>query len=71
MKTAGIIMVVAGIIMLMFTGFKYVTKENVIDVGPVEINKEETHRVNWPPMAGGVLLVGGFLFLVAAKKGHS
>ena len=41
MKTFGIILLVIGLIMTVFTGFTMVTKKNVVDVGPLEINKEE------------------------------
>jgi hypothetical protein len=69
MKTAGIVLVIAGIVMLIFTGFKYVTRDKVADIGPVEINKKETHNVNWTPVTGGILLIGGFLLLTASSKG--
>jgi hypothetical protein len=68
MKTAGLILVILGIIMLAFTGFKYVTKENVADIGPVEINKKSTRTVNWTPLTGAVLLVGGVLMVTASRN---
>ncbi|MCW2118960.1 hypothetical protein [Flavobacterium sp. 7A] len=64
MKTAGIILVVVGAIMMIYTGFNYVTKEKVVDIGPIEINKEKNNPVSWSPIIGGVILLGG-IFLVA------
>lgn len=68
MKSLGITLIVIGAIALLYTGFKFTTKEKVVDLGPLEVNKEKEHHVNWPPIAGGVLLVGGIVLLVTANK---
>ena len=68
MKTLGIVLLVVGAIMMIFTGFNIVTKEKVVDLGPVEINKEEKTPIYWSPVTGGVLLAAGILVLVAGKR---
>jgi uncharacterized membrane protein YdcZ (DUF606 family) len=68
MKKLGIILAAIGIIMMIYTGFNYVTKEKVVDIGPIEINKETNHPVEWSPIVGAVLLVGGILIIVTSKK---
>ncbi|MCW3072498.1 MAG: hypothetical protein JWO44_2388 [Bacteroidetes bacterium] len=68
MKTLGIILIVVGGLMMVITGFNYVTKEKVVDLGPLEINKEKSHPVQWSPIIGGVLLVGGIVALAVKKK---
>lgn len=67
-RNIGIILVVVGIIMMIYTGFSFVTKEKVVDIGPVEINKEEKHPVKWSPIIGAVLLVGGIVLIATGKK---
>lgn len=70
MKTLGIVLTILGILMMVFTGFNLVTKKEVADIGPVEINKEENNPVSWSPVIGGVLLVSGVaLTVIGAKKG--
>lgn len=54
--------------MTVFTGFNIVTKKKVVDLGPVEINKEEKTPVYWSPITGGILLVAGVIVLVAGKR---
>jgi hypothetical protein len=61
-------MVVIGIVMMLITGFNYVTKEKVVDLGKVEINKTENHPVQWSPIVGGVLLLGGIILIAANGK---
>jgi len=67
-KTIGIVLIVIGVIMMVYTGFNYVTKEKVVDLGPIEINAEKSHSVQWPPVIGLVLIVGGILVVVLEKK---
>jgi drug/metabolite transporter (DMT)-like permease len=67
-KSIGIVVAIVGAIMIFYTGFNYVTKEKVVDIGPIEINKEQSHPVQWSPIVGVVLLIGGVLLIVADKK---
>ncbi len=69
-KSIGIVLVVIGIIMIAYTGFNFVTTEKVVDLGPIEINKEKNHPVQWSPIVGIALLAGGILVLVMNKKGR-
>ena len=72
MKPAGIlglILIVIGIVVLAYGGFaKYTTKENVAKLGPLEVNKENEHRVPIGPIVGGVCIVGGVLMLVTGRN---
>ncbi|MCW3103800.1 MAG: hypothetical protein JWO09_2240 [Bacteroidetes bacterium] len=68
MKTLGIILLVVGGLMMAITGFNYVTKEKVVDLGPLEINKEENHPVQWSPIIGGILFIGGIVALAVNKN---
>jgi len=69
MKTLAIVLIVAGAIMMIVTGVNFATKEKVVDLGKVEINKTENHPVSWSPIVGGVLLAAGIAaFLMSRKK---
>lgn len=67
-KTLGVILLAVGIIMLIWTGFTYTKKEKVIDAGPLQVSADKQHTVNWPPYAGGILVIGGIILLLAGKK---
>lgn len=71
MKNAGIILIVMGVIMMVYTGFNYVTTEKVVDLGPIQINQEKNHPVQWSPIIGGVLLLGGIILIISDKKSDS
>lgn len=69
-KTLGIAIIIIGIIMMVYTGFNYVTTEKVVDLGSIKINKETNHPVQWSPIIGAVLLVGGIVIIALDKKGR-
>lgn len=67
-KPLGIVLIVIGIVMLIYTGFNYVTTEKVVDLGPIEINAQKNHTVKWPPIVGLVLVVGGIVIIALDRK---
>ena len=68
MKLLGGILLALGILALAYQGFTYTRKEKVVDLGPVEITKEETRRVPLPPIIGVVAIVAGGLLLYKGGK---
>jgi hypothetical protein len=69
MKTAGIAVLIIGVLLTIFTSFKFFTKEKVVDVGKFEINREKPHKANWSPLLGvGVMAIGGIMLFYGAKK---
>jgi uncharacterized membrane protein YidH (DUF202 family) len=70
-KIIGICLVALGIIMIAYTSFNYVTTKRVVDLGPIQIDKKENHPVQWSPIVGVVLLVGGIAVILLDKKRNS
>ncbi|MDQ3048692.1 MAG: hypothetical protein M3R27_14175 [Bacteroidota bacterium] len=68
MKNLGIVLIVIGIIMMIITGFNFVSQEKVVDIGPIEVNREKNHPVQWSPIIGGILLVGGVVLVAVNRK---
>jgi UDP-N-acetylmuramyl pentapeptide phosphotransferase/UDP-N-acetylglucosamine-1-phosphate transferase len=68
MKTLGIILTFIGIIMMLYTGFNYITTKKVVDVGSIQIDKKENHAVQWSPIIGGVLLLSGIIVVLSTGK---
>ena len=67
-KKAGIAIIAVGLLFTIITGFKYFTREKVLDIGSLKITASEPHRINWSPLLGvGIMIVGGAV-LVFGKK---
>jgi hypothetical protein len=68
-KSIGIVLIIIGIVMTIYTGFNYVTTEKVVDLGPIQINKEQNHPVQWAPIVGVLIIaIGGFLVVKDSSK---
>jgi uncharacterized membrane protein YidH (DUF202 family) len=67
-KNIGFVLIIIGAIMAVYTGFNYVTTEKVIDIGPIAINKQQNHPVQWSPIVGVVLIIAGVVLVVKDKK---
>lgn len=68
MRAFGIILIIVGILMMVFSSINFTTKEKVVDLGPLEVNKEKEHSVGWPVYVGGIVLLGGIGLTVAGGK---
>lgn len=68
LKSLGIALGIIGLLMIIYTGFNYVTTEKVVDLGPIKINAEKNHPVQWSPIVGIVLLAGGIVLVLTDKK---
>jgi len=66
-RPIAIVLIIIGILMIIYTGFNYVTTEKVVDLGLLKINAEKNHPVQWSPVIGVVLLVGGIVVLLTSK----
>ena len=65
----GVVLIVAGVVALGYGGVSYTTREEVIDVGPLKVAKDERRTFPIPPVAGGALLVGGLVLVILGARG--
>ena len=68
MKAAGVLLIVLGVIALIYGGITYTTHKKVIDLGPIQAEKKETHDIPLPPILGVVAIVGGGAMLLIGGK---
>ena len=63
----GIALIVAGVAVYLRGGFT--RKEEVVDVGPLEVTK--TERQNIPPWLAGIAVVAGVVLVASGLRGRS
>jgi hypothetical protein len=64
----GILLIVLGVISLAYQGITYTTREEVLDVGPIEATAETEKTVPLPPILGGIALVAGTVLVWTGNK---
>ena len=68
-KIAGILLIAAGILGLVYGGFSYTKETHEAKIGPLELSVKDKGKVNVPVWAGvGAIVVGGVLLLVPGKR---
>jgi divalent metal cation (Fe/Co/Zn/Cd) transporter len=69
MKNAGIIIVILGLALTIFTAITFFTREKVVDIGSLKITADKPHHLSWSPLIGvAVMGVGGIVILISSKK---
>ena len=69
MKKLGFVILIIGVLITIFTGFKFVTREKVVDMGEIQISRNKKHSLAWSPLIGvGVMVIGGGIILFGEKK---
>jgi hypothetical protein len=68
MKITGIIIMIIGLALTVFTTFSYFTNEKVLDIGTVEITRSIPNYIQWSPFIGLAVMVIGAGFILGAKK---
>ena len=68
MRILGIVLVVLGALALGYGGFSYVTREKVVDAGPVQVTANREKTVWIPPVVGGIAVVTGLILLVTGSR---
>jgi uncharacterized membrane protein YidH (DUF202 family) len=64
----GIILIAIGIIALAYGGFSYTKREKIIDAGPLQVSADREKTIPFPPILGGICLVGGIILVLAGNK---
>ena len=69
MKTAGIVLLILGLGLTIFTSVKFFTREKVVDIGKLEITRDKPNYLSWSPILGVLVMgVGGVLIWQGGRK---
>jgi drug/metabolite transporter (DMT)-like permease len=68
-RIAGIILIAAGVLALVYHGFSYTRESHDAKIGPLELSIQNKETVDIPTWAGvGAIVVGVALLLVGQRK---
>jgi hypothetical protein len=64
----GIILIALGVIALAYQGITYTTKERVVEIGPLKVDKEKEKTIPLPPVLGGVAVAAGVVLMIVGAR---
>lgn len=64
----GVLLLVAGVLTLSYSGFTYTKREKIIEIGELSVTAEHPKTVYFPPLLGGLCLVTGLALVVVGRK---
>jgi hypothetical protein len=67
-RSIGITLIVIGIAMIIWTSFSYISKEKIIDAGPIQVSADRQKTIEWPSYLGAFILVSGIVIVAVSKK---
>jgi LPXTG-motif cell wall-anchored protein len=63
MKKLAIVVFLAGLAITIFTTITFFTKDKIVDLGEIEITRQNPQRSAWLPVTGiAIMAIGGILF---------
>jgi hypothetical protein len=68
MRIIAILLIIAGCFALAYQGFTYISRERVVDAGPVKVEADVERHVWIPPVVGGAAVIAGAVMLGLASK---
>ncbi len=69
MKTLSFTIIIIGLALTIFTTIQFFTKRKVVDIGPIEVIRDEPHSLSWSPLIGiSVMGLGGVMLWQFSKK---
>jgi len=64
----GVALVIVGIFALAYQGFSYTVPKKEVDLGPIQVTKEEKHTIPLPPVLGMLALIGGIVVVITDRR---
>lgn len=64
----GVLLIVLGISIFIYQGFSYTKKENIVQIGDLQITAATKKTVYLPPILGGLSIVAGAGLLVFGRR---
>ena len=60
-------LIALGLVGLLYGGFTYTREKKVVDLGSVEVTRQEHERLPISPIVGGLVLISGVWLLVSNR----
>jgi hypothetical protein len=66
-NVVALLLIVVGLVGLLYGGLTFTRQKKVVDLGSVEVTRQEHQRLPLSPIVGGLILVSGVWLLVSGR----
>ena len=67
-KWVGLVLIAVGLVVMIWGGFGFKTREKIFDLGPIHATQETTHYMPYAPIIGGLVFAGGIAVLLSGRS---
>lgn len=67
-RTAGALLIVLGLIVIVWGFYGFKTRDTVVNVGPIHATKDTTHHIPYGPVAGALVVIGGVVLVASGRE---
>lgn len=67
-RIIGFVVIGAGVLALIYGGFRFAYPDNVVDVGSVHVSVQRHKTVYVPPILGALAIAGGAVLLAVGQR---
>ena len=64
----GVILVVLGVVGLIYGGITYTSNKNVVDVGSMHVQVDQTRQIPLSPIAGAAAVAVGVILIIVGRR---
>ncbi len=64
----GMALIIVGMVEVIYGGFTYTTREDVVQVGPIEVAAKTKRTLPLLPVAGGVAIASGIALIILGGR---
>jgi len=64
----GVILVVLGVVGLIYGGITYTSSKNVVDVGSMHVQVDQTRQIPLSPIAGAAAVAVGVILIIVGRR---
>jgi hypothetical protein len=68
---AGAVLIVLGLLVLVYQGITYTSRDTVLDIGPIHATAERQKTLPLSPILGVAAMAGGVALLIAGARKHA
>lgn len=67
----GIILIALGVVGLIYGGITYTSSRNVVDMGAMHVQVNESRQIPVSPIAGAVAVAIGVVLIIVGRRRHA